>query len=543
MNPNVYRQKNLFIDDSLVIESRGLKRTTNQAIKHPEPILVPDAPWDSKDVFHNGRNVLYDARDRKFRMWYTVSEKMKGWGASDNKTAYAVSDDGIRWERPVLNMIEHHGSKANNYMLPADLETFSASILIDPSDCDSRRYKMIFASGSHYGSGRVTDWAKQHIPLNIACSDDGIHWHRPRYVNPVLRGVSDAVFMCFYDVHRRKYQLYTRRTPNLPRDVSLYESFDLVNWEDCGRVLVAGDEMDPSTLYNIHGVTVLDYEGYRLGLINTMHLHPKSEELGVFQEPPANYPDADKIGVMDVQLGYSIDGRTWHRAHDRSPVIPVGNAGEADEGMILLQQNSPIVVDGDTYIYYCGWRSGHTAWSHANMLAGIDGDVSQTVAGMLAVMPEDHWVSFDAGEQEGELLAGPWRELPRAMWVNADAQGGAIRVELVDGYDRAIPGFSREDSVPIIANGKDQVVRWKDDRMPVEVQDAYRGGFMVRFIMQQAKLYSCTLGHDDEDGERRRYGDNVKWNEGLFHRNGQWGSSSNTPAGGLAPMVRGLPNW
>ena len=538
-----YRWKYLFIDDASVVRATGVQRKTNQAVKQPEPILVPDAPWDTKDVFFNGRNVLYDSREKLFKMWYCVSNRMEGWGATEDKTAYATSADGIHWERPILNRVEHDGSTANNYILPSDLQSFAPSVIIDPSEPDSRRFKMIFACANLYGSGHGSDWAKHHTSLNLACSDDGITWHRPVNVNPVLRGISDGVFMFFYDVHRRKYQLYTRRVPNLPRDISLYESFDLVNWEDCGRVLVAGDELDPPTLYNIHGITVCEYEGYRLGLLNTMHLHPQSEELGVFQEPPTDCPYGDTIGLLDLQLGYSTDGREWHRAHDRSPVIPVGDEGAPDEGMIIPQVNSPIVMDGDTYIYYCGWRSRHTAWSHKRVIEKVHDDVSKTVSGMLAIMPEDHWVSFDAGAEEGELLAGPWRDLPQGMLINADAKGGSILAELVDGYERPIPGFGRADCNPITANGKDQPVTWRGDPVPNQAEGDYRGAFMTRFIMKRAKLYSCTLVYPDPDGSRRRYWQNLNWNEGLFHRSDQWGRDSNAPAVGVPPVVRGLRNW
>ena len=543
MSQKEYRKKFLFIDDSSVVETENLRRTTNQAVKHPEPIMVPDAPWDTKDVYFNGRNVLYDPRDKLFKMWYAVSEEMKGWGATESKTAYATSEDGIHWERPILNRVEHRGSTANNYILPAELESFGPAILIDPGEPDSRRFKMIFACADAYGSGHTVDWARHHSSLNLACSDDGVRWHRPTNVNPVLRGISDAVFMFFYDIHRRKYQLYSRWVPNLPRDISLYESFDLINWEDCGRVLVAGDDLDPETLYNIHGITVCEYEGYRLGLLNTMHLHPTSEELGVFQEPPPEYPDGDKIGLLDLQLGYSIDGRSWHRAHDRSPVITVGEKGAPDEGIIIPQCNSPIDVDGETYIYYCGWRGRHTAWSHRKAIEKVNGDVSQTVSGMLAIMPEDHWVSFDAGAEEGVLLAGPWRELPQSMFINADAKGGSILVEWVDGYERPIPGFSRAECNPITANGKDQQVTWKGGAIPSQTMADYRGAFMTRFIMKQAKLYSCSLAYSDPDGDRRRYWENLTWNEHLFHRSGQWDRDSNAPAAGVPPVVRGLKNW
>ncbi|HCN07591.1 MAG TPA: hypothetical protein DIT01_06625, partial [Lentisphaeria bacterium] len=92
-----YRKKYLFIDDSSVVQSDNLRRVTNQAVKHPGPVMVPDAPWDTKDVNLNGRNVLYDPQDKLFKMWYRIANRMEGWGATECKTAYATSTDGIHW--------------------------------------------------------------------------------------------------------------------------------------------------------------------------------------------------------------------------------------------------------------------------------------------------------------------------------------------------------------------------------------------------------------------------------------------------------------
>lgn len=543
MKNQEYRKKYLFIDDEYVVKIENLTRTTNQAVKHPGPVLQMDASWDTpKDEF-NGINVLYDPQDKLFKMWYGASIRWVDWGGSSNLIGYATSTDGIHWEKPALNMVEHNGSKKNNYMTGAELGNFGPAIIIDPSDEPARRFKMIFCACDIYDSGRVSDWAKHHIPLNLACSEDGINWERPRFINPVLRGISDGVFSFFYDVIRRKYQIFTRRTPNLPRDISLYESFDLVNWEDCGRIFVAGDEKDPPTLYNIHGTSVLQYADYKLALLNTMHLHPLSEGLGVFQAPPDTYPYKDQIGLVDMQLGYSTDGRNWHRACDRSPVVPVGQGDDFDAGVVFTQFNSPIVLNGDTYIYYAGHRNRHTAWSRKKADESINQDLRQAGGAMLAVMPEDHWVSFDAGAEEGSLLAGPWRFLPHEMCINADAENGSIEVEFVDAYERPLPGLSRADCIAIVANGKNQPVKWKGDIAPDKVEGDYRGGIMVRFYLKNAKLYSCTLAMPDPDGNVRRHWANYNWSKNLFHRNDQWGQDSNLPAGGLAPVERGIPNY
>jgi hypothetical protein len=543
MNQNEYHKKFLFIDDARVVKVENLTRRTNQAVKHPEPIFKMEAPWDTPNDELGALNVLYDPVDKQFKMWYTAMSRLVDWGGSSEKTAHAVSADGIHWERPILNRVDHNGSKENNYILPIELENCNFSILIDPSDASERRFKSIFVASNIYGSGRVADWANHHTCLNLASSENGVDWDVPTFINPVLRGISDGVFMFHYDAIRRKYQIFARRVPNLPRDISLYESFDLVNWEDCGRIFVAGDECDPPTLYNIHGATVLQYEDYKLALLNTMHLHPMSEDLGVFNEPPEECEWKYDVGRMDLQLGYSTDGRTWQRAHDRREVVPTGDPGDLDAGMILPQLNSPIVVDGDTYIFYSGWETLHNAWSQARVYQKIKRDMRLANFGMLAVMPEDHWVSMDAGADEGSLLAGPWRMLPRRFLINADAEGGSVEVELVDGYERPLPGFSRADCIPITTSGKNQQVHWKGDPHPCEVDAETRGGFMARITLKNAKLYSCTLAQSDSEGTARRYWNNIEWNKNLFHQRDQWDKDNNLPASGVPPVTRGLPNY
>jgi hypothetical protein len=531
-----YHKKFLFRSENLV-------RTTNQAVKHVDPVLKMDAPWDTAGDEFNGLNVVYDEQDQLFKMWYGVSSRVEDWGGMVRKYAYATSSDGLAWERPVLNLIETNGSKQNNYFTSTDLADFVPSILIDPSEPASRRFKMIFVCSDIWGAGKVNDWSRHHSSLNLAYSEDGLTWDRPRNVNPIVRGISDGVFMFFYDVHRRKYQLFTRRVPNLPRDISLYESFDLVNWEDCGRIFVAGDEDDPPTLYNIHQATVLQYEGYKLALLNTMHGHPLTERLGVFQEPPDDYPYKDQIGRIDVQLGFSTDGRNWRRAHDRSPVITVGPTGSPDAGLLFPQANAPIIVDGDTYIYYSGWRYGHTAWSQKKVFVEDERDLRHSAAAMMAIMPEDHWVSLDAGAEEGTLLAGPFRQLPHRLLLNADATRGFIEVEFVDGYERPLPGLSRAECIPLAANGKNQQVRWRGDPHPDEVEGDYQGGVILRIHMKNAKLYSCTFALPDPDGSVRRYWENLEWNKNIFHHNDQWGRDNNLPASGPPPVTRYMPNY
>ncbi len=523
----VCRYKFLVIDDEDLLDVRDLSRKVNQAIKHPQPVLRLDAPWDRDDERFSYANIMYDAEENIFKMWYWVWRAQYQQAAviveGGNKLAYATSKDGIHWDRPELGLLDINGSKKNNYIIP-ELGIYGANAIDDRSDIPARRYKMIFGS-----LGREASWAGFHVPLSLAYSADGINWKRPEHVNPVLRGISDGEFTLFYDRDRRKYQLYTRRTPNLPRDISLYESYDLVNWEDLGRVVVPGDELDPPEMYNFYNMAPFCYENFFLGMLNPQHAHPISEAYESYHKSP-EYP-RDMLGHVDIQLAYSRDTRRWSRPRDRSPVVPNGKLGERDFGGIYPSK-SPVVVNGDTFIYYTASRYLHSWWEEFEKKEK-ERDICCL---MLAKMPEDHWVSLDAGPEGGSLITKPWGP-PHEVFVNADAAGGSIEAELVTPYGEPVPDYTRGDCIPVKANGKGQQIKWKCAKHPWALREQYRGGVLVKFHVKNAKLYSYTLTLPDPTGDLEQDKLNARWLDHIKHRSDNWGRNNNEPATGLPPYT------
>lgn len=526
------RYKFLVIDDEHLLAIDNLERTVNQALKHPEPVLRMDAPWDTDDDVFDFASVVYDQGDGLFKMWYNVYTAPNGDEFRFNcpsKLAYAYSEDGIHWERPKLDLTPHFGASRTNFITPG-MGGFFASVILDPSDPPERRFKMLFCADSGYGDGSETAWAGFHYPMCLAYSGDGIHWDRPVHVNPVLRGVSDGPCTLYYDEDRRKYVLLSRRVPNLPRDISQYDSSDLVNWEDTGRVLVAGDEHDSADMYNLHAISAFRYEDYYLAMLNTFYCLPESESYEVFNKPPADHPNK-RFGIMDLQLAYSRDGRHWVRPADRSPVVPAGEPGSCDGGFIY-PANNPIVRDGETWIYYSGRFGRHNDWDlRGRPVKCLPRDESFC---MLARMPEDHWVSLDAGGEEGSFTCKPWGP-PHEVFVNADAAGGEITAELVTPYGEPVPGCTRADCIPITANGKDQAIRWKGVPHPWELHADYLGGVLVRFYLKKAKLYSYSFTLPDPTGQLERDRLNARWCDHIRHRSGSWDRASTEPAGGVPP--------
>ena len=524
------RYKYLVIDDKDILEMSHLRRKVNSATKHPEPVLKMDAPWNGDNEQFNHCNVLYDAQEKCFKMWYSVSGKSDEDDvgiivSTPAKIAYATSVDGIHWERPHLGLIEVNGSRDNNYVIP-EMGFYGFTLIKDPSDLPERQYKMIFGL-----VGTEDRWAGFHIPLSLAYSADGIHWNCPRHVNPVLRGISDGCFSLYYDSDRRKYILLTRRVPNLPRDISQYESYDLVNWEDKGRVIVAGDKRDPQEMYNIYYMSPFRYGDLYLGLINTMYTLATSESYESFNKSP-NYPN-ETLGHLDIQLAYTRDGKTWTRPDDRSVIVPYGKPGELDDGAIYPAEN-PIVHNGETWIYYTANRLLHCWWHEWELEKKIK--QRDMACCMLAKMPEDGWVSLDANEQEGFFVCKPWGP-PHEIFVNADAADGAIEVELITPYGQSVPQYSRSDCVAITANGKNQPIRWKHGQSPWEtIAKNHLGGLLVKFYLKNAKLYSYTFTLLDPNGQLELDRINARWCETITHRSDNWDQNSTEPAIGVAPL-------
>jgi len=533
----MYKTKFLLIDDAHLLEVHNLQRKVNQAIKHPDPVLQLDAPWDTdKSDSFDYINVLYDEQEDLFKMWYVVVGVFPGeYWERGRKTAYATSKDGIHWEKPIMNLVEVNGSKENNYII-GEMLSLNYNIIIDPSDSPARRYKMTFTVES-----QESRWARFHTALGLAYSADGIHWEVPGHVNPILRGLSDDLWGFLYDPDRRVYQLYTRRVPNLPRDISLYESQDLVNWRDRGRVLVAPDEHDPPEMFNLHDLaSPFLYEDVWLGMAGVMYFVPGAESYSVYNRPPEDSAFQD-YGIKHTQLAYSRDGVTWSRPRDRSPVIPTGPSGAPDAGVIYPARNAPIVRDGETWMYYRASTYRHTIWSQDELMAKHGNDGRKLHCCMLARMPEDHWVSLDAGSQEGWFLTRPYPGVPSQsatcapsqLLVNADAEGGKIEAEFVTPYGEPVEGFTRADCIGISANGKDQEIKWKSGMDPAGLADTHRGGLCIRFHLTNAKMYSYSYVEPDPDGAIARYWDSARWNEAILHRSGNWDRESNAPAGGL----------
>ncbi len=449
---NVGRQ--LFVDDFL-IEQTTLTRTFHLAEYHPDsPVLTPDKPWEmgttsgghpapTAMVFSDG--VWYDPQDNLFKMWY-----MGGYVLS---TCYATSKDGITWQKPILDV-----KPGTNVV--HDRPRDSATVWLDLEEKDpKKRFKLFVICRADDG------WS-----CFVHVSPDGIHWGDPvAQTEPI--GDRTTVF---YNPFRKKW-VYSIRcgAPGMGRSRRYREHADAIagaKWTAAEAPLwVGADKNDPRRpdlnvapeLYNLDAVA---YESLLLGLFTIWPGQPK-----------------DRAKPNYVCLGFSRDGFHWYRP-DHRPFIGVSEKyGDWNWGNVQSAGGGCLVV-GDKLYFYVSAR------------AGVKGSSASGVCTTgLAVLRRDGFASMDAGAVEGTLTTRPLRFTGAHLFVNADANAGELRVEVLDAGGDVIAPFSRNNCIPVRTDKTLQAVTWNG---ATDLSALAGKPVRFRFYLRNGRLYAFWVSTD-----------------------------------------------
>ena len=466
----------LFIDDTNIESLESVVKGVVSAEKvSPQPLIERDRAWEDEWVLGTYINVIYDDEESIFKMWYGVSRGLSEADAEgEDGLAYAISQDGIHWEKPVLNLIEDGGSKENNLVFPFFRWGAGTGVMKDPIETDpAKRYKMLFMfqTGDMIFAGIVQ-------PVCVAYSADGIHWKVPEFwLNPVIPQGSDTHLTAYWDVTIHRYVVYLRGRPNV-RLICMAESDDFENWTP-REIIVAPDEHDPPQDHEFYGMSSMAYRDFRIGFLSVFHT---LYERWIRQNQIEDWMP-EWMNQMDIQLTYSKDGRIWHRAGNREPILTCGPRASHDCGQVY-PPHAPFVRDQEIWVYH----------SCANTLHGEPprGGEEPRKGINLAKIQKDRLVCLKT-ETPGVVTTVPLSIEPSALLINADATGGSLRVEIVDPFDRIVPGFGKDDCIPFSANETEYRVQWKNDTQGAEVIKA--GGLKVKVYLDRARLFALYASH------------------------------------------------
>jgi hypothetical protein len=459
-------KRQLFVDDAVVAGTQRVSRIFHAALKSERnPVLAAEKPWEGTMV--DVGTVLYDEDEKLFKMWYGALEMHyeappPPYGQYKSLLAamkyrerfhpcYATSRDGLRWERPSLGLVEFQGSKENN-LLPADtrMEYFLGSVYKDPRETNpARRYKAV---------GYWKD--RGNVGVGVTFSPDGLRW-TSFAGNPVVRDTSDVHTLLGWDERIGRYVGYFRPRAKI-RVIGYSTSFDFERWTPIEQALVP-DAADPVDL-QLYGMPVMKYEGLYLGFIWTF----RTNEI-------THIP----------QLVWSRDGRKWHRTPGREPFVPLGAAGSFDEANAYVSR--PVVRHDRLWVYYSGtrWRG----------LADIleSRDKARDAVG-LATLRLDGFASMQAGPEPGTVTTRLLTFTGRTLTVNFEesvkgyvANPSALRVELLDGQGKPLPGFTAADADPITTSGVRHRAAWRGKS---DLGALAGGPIRIRFQIQNGKLFA-----------------------------------------------------
>jgi hypothetical protein len=100
---------------------------------------------------------------------------------------------------------------------------------------------------------------------------------------------------------------------------------------------------------------------------------------------------------------------------------------------------------------------------------------------------------MDAGDETGILTTRPLSFKGTHLFVNADAAGGELRVEVLDRTGQVLPAFSNQQCVPVTADGTLQAVRWSGS---ADLAALRAEPVRFRFHLRRGKLYAFWVSPD-----------------------------------------------
>lgn len=339
-NPGIKRDRFLLLDGRIVDSTKNARLAVGTVQKDKRnPLFVEDKRWEPR--FDNlYANVLYDAEERLYKCWYSpfivdqsttnTPEKDRINGGKfryqgkhtgrkrEMGICYAVSRDGIRWEKPNLGIVEFEGSKENNLVWRGP---HGAGIFKDLHETDpKRRYKVFFKGNK----------------ISVAFSGDGLHWGEAIEC-PEANVRGDTHNNAFWAPTLGEYVGITRTWAKpRGRQVARTSSKDFIKWSSA-EVVLEGLENHLQT----YAMPVFFYAGVYIGL-------------------PAIYnSDIDRT---HTELSWSADTVQWHRVEPGRALIANGpKKGDYDWGCVYAAV-CPVFLEDEIRLYYGGSDDKHFGW-------------------------------------------------------------------------------------------------------------------------------------------------------------------------------------
>lgn len=451
-NPGAKRDRFLLLDARIVESTKNAKLAVGRVQKSKRnPLFAEDKPWEPR--FDNlYANVFYDKAERLYKCWYSpfiVDESTTNTPRKDRVNGgkfrymgkhtgrrremgicYAVSRDGLRWEKPNLGLVEFQGNKNNNLVWRGP---HGAGIFKDLHDPDpKRRYKMFF-------KGKM---------ISVAFSGDGLHWGKAIEC-PEANVAGDTHNNAFWAPTLGEYVGITRTWARpRGRQVARTSSKDFLKWTKA-EVVLEGLANHQQT----YAMPVFYYAGVYIGLAAIYN------------------SDADRT---HTELTWSPDTVKWHRVDPGSPLIANSpKEGDYDWGCVYAAAY-PVFLKDEIRLYYGGCDDKHFGWRNGYFC--------------LATLRPDGFAGYEqvAKDAPAFITTTPLPFTGRPLAITTDVhKDGFVRTRLLDNS-----GQELAQAKPLRRAATDARVKW---RSKFQARTLKGKTIRIEFELRNAKLYSFSF--------------------------------------------------
>ena len=446
----------LLLDSRNIESAENARLSVGQVEKHPSnPLFAEDRPWEPRyDNLY--ANVIFDKEEELYKCWYspfvidmtcqtTTPEERKtrsmrevgkelrekGEYRREMGVCYAVSTDGLTWEKPDLDIYPWDGKRSNVLLFGPH----GAGVIKDYWETDpARRYKMIARADED-----------EDRPLSVAFSEDGLHWGAMR---PVLYDVkADTHNYALWVPELNRYVGFTRQFPDNVRAEFRSESEDFIHWSTPVEILRGA-----SPRVQVYSMPVFPYKGVYLGL-------------------PAMYDtEADRTWT---ELAWSPDTMHWERIDPDTPFIPLSEDRDGYDWGCVYAAASPVVTRDAIRLYYGGSDGPHSDFRNGFFC--------------LATLRPDGFAGYEPVESgmPAVITSAPIIWEGESISINAEAEEGEIRISVIGEGGRVVANGKASGRVvdtPVALAPYDG-----GGGIPPQGESV-----RLRFELLRAKLYSFT---------------------------------------------------
>ncbi len=461
------------VDTTWGLKPKGdpVTRVLHQATKHPgNPLITGDDPshlW-----------VLRDA-DGTFRMWYQANVKnaevSTGKGIYATNIAYAESKDGVKWEKPALDLFPD----AEKFHLPRNCVIHH----LDQPQCESNAPQIIeVPEKDRRGYRYIMTYTMSTAPSNgirLVGSKDGIHWDFANDIR-IAKLSSDTHNTIHYDAEHDEYVMFCR-SKNIYRAAG--QTKELISSGESRRGMSRMSSKELWTEWTVRPQTILmpDERDHELGYDYFMAM-PVHRYASIWWGHLAPFLWND---LYASEIAWSRDGWDFQRLTKREHFIEFGPEGAFDHSMVVATarwvevparnaSRSDAGGGDEWWFYYAGFNGAH------------DDPKGRKGAIGLATIRKEGFISQHGPKTGGVVCTRAIRWPGGDLSVNADAHAGEMKVRVSDELRKPIADFDYDDMPAFKGDSVAHEVKWNGKSL-----DELKGKVVrLEFQLHDADLYT-----------------------------------------------------